>query len=375
MRFLCTLLVAVVLCCAVGRAQDPNRDPDGDGDGLSDFHERYKYLTDPQKKDSDGDGVGDGDWDERREYAYTVRTVVRVIPPCGRGALSDDYQDVRIRKDTDDFVELEVIHYPLATASGQISGRLDWRRGAGKLQEYVRPRVNTNWDAKMRHDLLKELKRAGIDVARLTDKEVVEKVSSWFVQSYRGYHMFNALHVHYPHGKVEVLPDRDSSFDREGGWTLAQQFERELLGRQMYYHKTRGTCTSSAMALTTVLRAVGVPTRMILSIPFVDGSDPEQVVAVRKTLRHHRVRDEAVRGVSRLGGAFTSHTFNEVFVGGRWHRLNYSRLGQPILDRRLFGMTTHVHTFNDLSEWGLQQTWGQWAARGIRSRSFAHNNP
>jgi hypothetical protein len=28
--------------------------------GLSDFHEKYKYLTDPQNKDTDGDGISDG---------------------------------------------------------------------------------------------------------------------------------------------------------------------------------------------------------------------------------------------------------------------------------------------------------------------------
>jgi hypothetical protein len=38
-------------------------DPDGDGDGLSDFQEVHKYLTDPVKADSDGDGKADGGWD------------------------------------------------------------------------------------------------------------------------------------------------------------------------------------------------------------------------------------------------------------------------------------------------------------------------
>ena len=54
---------------------------DRDGDGLSDFQEVHKYLTDPNKKDSDNDGKPDGDWLERREYQYTIRSVVQVMKP------------------------------------------------------------------------------------------------------------------------------------------------------------------------------------------------------------------------------------------------------------------------------------------------------
>ncbi|NIR10158.1 MAG: hypothetical protein GTN82_32460, partial [Candidatus Aminicenantes bacterium] len=65
---------------------------DTDGDGLSDFQEIHKYLTDPTKKDSDGDGVPDGDWNERREYSYSVRTILQFMPPFNRAALNDDFQ-------------------------------------------------------------------------------------------------------------------------------------------------------------------------------------------------------------------------------------------------------------------------------------------
>ena len=366
-----TLVTALVSCLGASA-----QEPDSDRDGLSDFQETHKYHTDPRSKDSDRDGVPDGDWDERREYAYTIRSIVRVIPPCGRAQTSDDYQDARILKQTKDYVELEVIHYPLATAGDAIGENPRWRRDYASMKEHLKPRINTNWNAKMRRDLLAELKAAEIDIGELTDKEVVEQVSRWFVQAYEGLYMFNALHVHYPNGRVAAIPGRERVIAKgKDEWTLREQFEHELLGRSMYYHKTRGTCTSSAMALTTVLRAVGIPTRMILTIPVVDGSDEDQVAKVRDRLTHHQVRAAVLRGVSKLGNSFASHTFNEVFVGGRWHRLNYNRLGQPILDGNLFGLLTHVHTFNDLSEWGLQPTWGAWAAKGRKSSVFAHNNP
>ncbi|MBL8748972.1 MAG: hypothetical protein JNK78_07420 [Planctomycetes bacterium] len=50
-------------------------EPDADGDGLSDFAEMHKHLTDPAKADTDGDGVPDCDWRERREddYRFVLR--------------------------------------------------------------------------------------------------------------------------------------------------------------------------------------------------------------------------------------------------------------------------------------------------------------
>src|SRR5512134_1357617 len=97
-------LAFVLLLAAAGSAQV---DPDRDRDGLSDFAEVHKYLTDATKADSDGDGVPDGDWRERREYQYTIRTVVQVMRPVTIEFLCDDYQDARVIDETADYVELE----------------------------------------------------------------------------------------------------------------------------------------------------------------------------------------------------------------------------------------------------------------------------
>src|SRR5688572_9029121 len=85
----------------------PAQEPDRDRDGLSDFHEVHKYRTDPGKADSDADGVPDGDWRERREFQYTVRSVVQVMRPVTSEWLNDDYQDVRVLDETATHVELE----------------------------------------------------------------------------------------------------------------------------------------------------------------------------------------------------------------------------------------------------------------------------
>ena len=86
------------------------------------------------------------------------------------------------------------------------------------------------------------------------------------------------------------------------------------------------------------------------------------------------MRKTLLQGLSGAKG-YANHTFNEVFVGGRWVRLNYKTLGQNILDRNLMGLLTHVNTFNDLSEVPLAATWGKRYANGERDEIFRYGNP
>ncbi len=96
---------------------------------------------------------------------------------------------------------------------------------------------------------------------------------------------------------------------------------------------------------------------------------------LRKNLKHHRVRKVAYEGALAGGNSFTAHTFNEVYVGKRWRRLNYAALGQDILDRHYLGLMIHVHTFRDLSEANLAETWGRRYALGLRDKNFPRSNP
>jgi hypothetical protein len=73
-------------------------DADTDGDGLPDFQEIHKYRTDPAKNDTGSKGVSDGGWQERREFNYSIRAVLRVMPPVNLGALDDDYHGSRLRR-------------------------------------------------------------------------------------------------------------------------------------------------------------------------------------------------------------------------------------------------------------------------------------
>jgi hypothetical protein len=351
--------------------------PDSDGDGLSDFQEVHKYHSDPKKFSTADDGVPDGDWERRREFTYTVRSVVLVMEPVNLDCLNDDYQDARVLARRDDHVELEIVHYPLNTVADAITGNPDWRKDTQALAEYLRPGVTTNWDEAMRHDLIAALRADGIDPDRLDDKELVGRVSGWLMSHSQFTNMFCTHYVDFSKGQPAVYPGLRSKFESDKGdpsWTLQQQFERELLGRSMFANRSHGTCTSTAVFLTTVLRALGIPTRMVLAIPLADATDPAQMAMVRENLHHHGVRRAVILGLSGVKG-YANHTFNEVFVGGRWVRLNYSKLGQNILDSRTFGLLTHVNTFNDLSDVPLAATWGKRYALGERDAVFPHGNP
>jgi RNA polymerase sigma factor (sigma-70 family) len=351
---------------------------DADGDGLTDFQERHKYRTDPNKKDTAGQGVSDGDWQQRREFTYSVRAILRVMPPYNLKAITDDYQDVRVLTETKDYAELEVVAYPLNTNAQAIQASPNWKKDYAGMKEYLAPGITTNWDDAMRQELLRELAKAGIDPDKLTDKEVVEKVSRWLFQHCKYRYMFCTFYLGFAGGKPAVLPGLETAFEREKGdqgWTVQQQLEHELFGKQMFANRSVGTCTSAAVLQTTVLRALGIPTRMILCIPLADGSDPTQVDLVDKGLTNHRVRYDACLGALSGGSGFTSHTFCEVFVGGRWRRLNSTTLGQNILERNYLGLMIHVHTFKDLSDANLAATWGTRYGKGQRDTAFPYSNP
>src|SRR5262245_21039367 len=209
-RWLSVLILLVAF--PAGRAGS-----DSDGDGLSDFHEAHKYRTDPKKKDTAGKGVSDGDWKQRREFTYSVRAVLRVMPPYNLKAMTDDYQDVRLRAETKDYAELEVVSYPFNTNAETIHGNPTWQKDYAGMREYLEPGVTTNWDAQMQKDLVAAMAKDGIHPDRLTDQEVVEQVSRWLFAHSKYQYMFGTFFVHFPDGKPAVVPGLEGAFQREKG--------------------------------------------------------------------------------------------------------------------------------------------------------------
>ncbi len=362
-------------------AAAPEADPDldSDGDGLSDFDEIHKYFTDPHLADTDGDGIPDGDWDERREYTYSVRTIVRVLPPVTEDVLSDDYQDARVIERTPGYVELEVIHYPLNTVAEAIRPDPDWRAHAKAMSAWTAPGRTATFDSGMRRELLGELAADGIDATRLDDQALAERASHWLLARAKFVDGFTTFCSWFPNGKVAVYPGLEKAVERgiaDKSLSLEDQWERELFAQGMFENRVRGSCTSSAIYLSGCLRALGLPTRIVLGIPCIDPSDPREIAMVKSGITHKGVRRILLQSIEGQAGMWVSHTFDEVYVGGRWRRLNYDRLGQNILDPQYLGLMTHVATFADWADGDMARTWGvRQAVVGPHDDTFRGPNP
>jgi len=294
----------------------------------------------------------------RKEDTYTITSVLQIVKPSNPADMSDDFQDAQVLAEDKDSLTVQLTYYPLYEPP--IGEEANWRHDDAGMTEYLRPTPTENWDDTMRRDLLAELGRAGINPVELTDKQLVEQVSRWAMKRAHTTEAFAIWAVYYPQGMPAVYPPLREAFDRrkpDKAWTDQQMFEQEALGRSMYYNKVHGACTSSAVYLATILRALGIPTRIVFCIPPFDPNDDAQARMFYGNIHHHQAR-ETVRAALDGARGFDDHMFNEVYVGHHWVRLNYSRLGQPVLDQNYFGLLTHVYTCATLSQAPLAQTWG-----------------
>jgi len=293
-----------------------------------------------------------------REDTYTITSVLQVLKPADPADMNDEFQEARVLAQDNDSYTVEVTYYPLYQPA--IGENPNWREEDAGMNQYLRPTTTENWDETMRSDLVAELRSAGIYPDQLTDKQLVEQVSQWAMRRAHSTEAFSIWAVAFSDGKPTVFAPLREAFERqkpEKTWTDEQMFDQEVLGRSMFYNKVHGSCTSASVYLATILRALGMPTRIVFCIPPFDPNDDEQARMFYDNVHHNQVR-ETVRAALDGTGGFENHLFNEVYVGHHWVRLNYSTLGQPILDSRYFGLLTHIYTCSDLSQVPMAQTWG-----------------
>jgi hypothetical protein len=229
----------------------------------------------------------------------------------------------------------------------------------------------------MQTQLSGELARAGIELERLDDLAAVKAVSQWLMDWAHYEDGFTTFAFGFEDGRPVVSEFQRASVDetlQRFGRTLDEQLERELFGRGMFATRTRGSCTSSAIYLSTCLKAVGIPARTIVCVPIVDSSDEREVSWIDSCFTHQGVRSIVRASAQEQRGSWTSHTFNEVYVGGRWRRLNYAKLGQNVLDRHCLGLMVHVHTFDDHAQAGLVG-WGNRMQHPQHAALFGGPNP
>jgi len=350
---------------------------DSDHDGLSDFAEVHRDLTDPHEADSDGDGTPDGDWLERREYTYVVHAVIDVMKPVTPEYLDDDFQDVRVLDESEDRVELEVLLYPFSTAPEELHGDPDWRRHVKDraLAPWLAPGPTSDWNPALREEITKAMAADGIDVRALDDRTLVEKASAWLLRRAEYRDGSTAFVTAFDEDGEPFVPEELRAHVNGGVPPTPEDWAREISARGMFEHRTRGSCSPSAIYLSGCLRALGIPTRTVLCIPLFDASDARERELVQAGLHQPFVRASVLAAMRGLEDSWSSHTFNEVFVGGRWWRLDYQDLGVGILRRDRFGLIVHVATFRDWADANMPATIGRRVALRQRDAVFDGTNP
>ncbi|HYE81943.1 MAG TPA: transglutaminase domain-containing protein [Clostridia bacterium] len=333
-------------------------DLDSDGDGLQDFQEKYKYYTNPDNADSDGDGIPDGDWNERKEYTYTLKANLQITGPWDINSMNNDYQDTRIIAEKKDYMECEIVFYTENTVKDGIGRNDSWGDYGPEFDKYLKPYLYANWDEQMRKDLINELKGLGIDPEKLSDKELVQRVSMWIEDSTESIEHDRPPHFYlrYDEKGNFYVEERfrdlyEEKVKKDKSITLDELVNKLVLGKQMYYNKARGACTSSTTYSATIYRTLGIPTRHLCTTKIRISDDLMYKV---RNIKNPLVKEILVS----TGETSSNHMYNEVYIDGRWIRIDYDELGAGNIETGR-GLYYQHYNPNDLSELRMVDDYGE----------------
>ena len=316
---------------------------DDDGDGLTNYEETVKYCTDPYASDSDGDGLPDSDWVERREYAYTVRAVLKIRQPYDVETMNDLYQDVRVTEGPDEagyalieaiiYRDTEVVFsaspYPLAELRPE-------------LRACTQPGIATNYDSAMQAEVLDIVSTASTDV------KVVEPVLKWVDAKTDCYLKYSIPEVYYTYlaadGSVQVRNYSDSL-------PVEELLRTHYFAASMFSERTHGTCTSIAALKCAMLKAAGLPCRLIQTIHPIYYHEDQAVAYTNNLNRQWDCVFEQAAGTNTL---WCNHASMEVYLDGHWIRVDRS-LG--IYHENESCLNLKILSVADWSEVDFSETW------------------
>jgi len=312
---------------------------DSDGDGLDDYDEYCKYRTDPTERDSDGDGTPDGDWQERREYAYTIRAICEIRPPNDAGLMNDLYQDVRPagrKARLKDGTVVEILLFPFSTPH-VFAQPFPRTQIPDSLRKYVEPDLSMNFSVGMQKEIQQTIVKGAT-----TDVEAIEKILTWMAGEIR---LANDL----PEFAFFNVVDNQIVWRQSLGSPQADQqlLQTNFFGDSMFRSRVHGTCSSTATLRATILRAAGLPTRLIQNLPLINRyeGDPEPLVEAL------RMRIMAKGYDWGQGGGGANHVYNEVFLNNRWIRVDNVIDPGPFVGDKLFVKVYSLASWNDRADW------------------------
>lgn len=285
---------------------------DTDNDGLTDYFEYRKYLTNPLEEDSDMDGISDSDWEERKEYTYSITAIVDLRPPFNVEHMNDFWQDARkIKELGDDVTRVEVVLYPEAKEiiSSGTYVPID--------NEYTGATFSKNYSKEMKRSIEKKLN--GMDSELEVTKKLLELVSE---SEYKGVGEELGTNTDLPL-QFSFRFDKDgqidySSIPESSKYSKQELLERVFFANSMYLNKTRGACSSTATLRGGIMRAAGIPEKSIFTIPLIfSGIDDNVEINVKSKYKKGFINEDIV----------ADHVFNETLIGGQWIRVDGNTIG------------------------------------------------
>jgi hypothetical protein len=253
--------------------------------------------------------------------------------------MNDLYQDVRpagrkARLPDGTVVEILLFPFSMPHVFAQPYPRAEI---PDSLRKYVEPDFSMNFSEEMQ----KEIKEKIVAGAK-TDVEAIEKILAWMAHETRlandlpEFAYFNVVDNKIVWRQSLGSPEKDQEF-----------LQTNFFGDAMFKSRQHGTCTSTATLRATMLRAAGLPTRLIQNLPLITRyeGDPEPLVEALRMRVMSKGYDWGPAG----GGA--NHCYNEVFLNNHWIRVDNVINPGPFVGGRLFVKVYSLASWNNRADW------------------------
>jgi len=205
------------------------------------------------------------------------------------------------------------------------------------LRKYVARDLSMNFSDETQKEI-----RDKIVKGATTDVEAVEKILAWMASETRlantlpEFAFFNVVDNKIVWRQSLGSPEQDQRL-----------LQTNFFGDAMFKSRLHGTCSSTATLRATMLRAAGIPTRLIQNLPLINRyeGDPEPLVEAL------RMRIMAKGYDWGQGGGGANHVYNEVFLNNRWIRVDNVINPGPFVGDKLFVRVYSLASWNDRPDW------------------------
>lgn len=188
-----------------------------------------------------------------------------------------------------------------------------------------------------------------------TKRDVINRLQIEMGQMQIVDQIVNPMHLHYENGRPTYVGtigiDRSPA---EISKSLNKLLEQTYFADSMFKKRQFASCVSRGILRAGLLRAAGLPTRLVSAIPLLYGCESEKESLIQR-LQNEKLR-EGVYVVAKANPFIVDHSYNEVYLNNHWIRVDYAvNEGIFFADRYPF---VKILTFADWSEVDFSKTWG-----------------